>query len=144
MPHIGLIAKEVEEKYTSFEVADNLELEDFIRLDDDKLYNMGMQVVRQILHEMAVAGGTRRAGPAIPEEASGQTPAATPAARSGTAATPDVTAAVKHMTTMTTPPCRRRRPPPPPAQAQWPKAKGVHGFERRRIHRGAGSSRSPS
>ena len=65
---------------------------------------MGMQVVQQILHEMAVAGRTRRAGPTIPEEASAQTPAATPAARSGKAATPYTTAAVTHTTTTTTTP----------------------------------------
>ena len=69
-------------------MADDLEFEDLTRLEDDRLYNVGMQVVQQILHEMAVAGRTRRAGPTIPEEASAQTPAATPAARSGKAATP--------------------------------------------------------
>ena len=57
-------------------MADDLEFEDLTRLEDDRLYNVGMQVVQQILHEMAVAGRTRRAGPTIPEEASAQTPAA--------------------------------------------------------------------
>ena len=97
MPHVGLSDKEVEERYPSLQVADDVELEDLTRLEDDRLYNVGMQVVQQILHEIAVAGRTKRAGPTIPEEATTQAPAATPAAQSGKAATPDTT------TTTTTP-----------------------------------------
>ena len=63
MPHVGLSDKEVEELYPSFKVAEDLELEDMTRLEDDRLYNVGMQVVQQILYEMAVAGRTRKAGP---------------------------------------------------------------------------------
>ena len=44
-------------------MVDDLELEDLIRLEDDKLYNVGMQVVQQILYEMAVIGRSKRAGP---------------------------------------------------------------------------------
>ena len=80
MPHVGLSDKEVEEKYPSPQLADDLELEGLTRLEDDKLYNVGMQVVQQILHETAVAGRTRRAGPTLPEEATTQAPAATSAA----------------------------------------------------------------
>ena len=109
MPHIGLSDKEVEELYPSLEVAEDLELEDITRLEDDKLYNVGMQVVQQILHEMAVAGRTRKAGPTIPEEALGQTPAATPADRvdRGMAATPKMTddaAPAEQPTTLVRPP----------------------------------------
>ena len=103
MPHVGLSAKEVEEKYPICELANDLDIEDLIRLKDNKFCNMGMQVLQQILHHMAIAGRTRSAGPAIPEEASAQTPAATLAARSGRTAPPDVTAAVGHTTATTIP-----------------------------------------
>ena len=115
MPHVGLSDKEVEELYPSLEVAEDLELEDMTRLEDDRLYNVGMQVVQQILYEMAVAGRTRKAGPTPPEEALGQTPAATPADRvdRGMAATPGTTddaAAAEHPTTIVRPPTTT--PPP--------------------------------
>ena len=39
---------------------DDLPLQDLTRLEDDKFYSAGMQVVQQILREMAVIGRTRK------------------------------------------------------------------------------------
>ena len=133
MPHVGLSAKEVEEKYPICELANDLDIEDLIRLKDNKFCNMGMQVLQQILHHMAIAGRTRRAGPAIPEEASAQTPAATLAARSGRTAPPDVTAAVGHTTATTIPAA---------STTTITTTSAVAGSELRRFHCGARSSRN--
>ena len=93
MPHVGFNPVEIEDRYPSLKVADDLELDDLTRLEDDSLYNAGMRVVQQILHEMAVAGRTRRAGPTIQEETTTQAPSEPPAARfdRGKAATPQTT-----------------------------------------------------
>ena len=148
MPHIGLSDKEVEELYPSLEVAEDLELEDITRLEDDKLYNVGMQVVQQILHEMAVAGRTRKAGPTIPEEALGQTSAATPADRvdRGMAATPDMTddaaATEQHTTTRATmqQPTTLVRPPTTTPTTTTTRPQQQRQRQRQRLRSGGSSS----
>ncbi len=71
MPHTELSSDELEAQYPSLEAPEELELEDLGKLEKDTLYAAGMQVVQQILDEMAVAGRTRRAQPEPPPQRPG-------------------------------------------------------------------------
>ena len=62
--------------YPSLEAPEELELEDLGKLEKDTLYAAGMQVVQQILDEMAAAGRTRRAQPEPPPQHPGAAAAA--------------------------------------------------------------------
>ena len=76
MPHTELSSDELEAQYPSLEAPEELELEDLGKLEKDTLYAAGMQVVQQILDEMAVAGRTRRAQPEPPPQHPGAAAAA--------------------------------------------------------------------
>ena len=52
MPHIECSPQQLDKMYPSFEAVDDLDLPDLSRLEDDKLYAAGMNVVQQILREM--------------------------------------------------------------------------------------------
>ena len=58
MPHTELSPAALEAQYPSLEVCPDLDLQDLTRLEDDKLYAAGMQIVQGILHEMSVSGRT--------------------------------------------------------------------------------------
>ena len=58
MPHNELNPAMLEAQYPSLEVCPDLDLQDLTRLEDDKLYAAGMQVVQRILREMSVSGRT--------------------------------------------------------------------------------------
>ena len=62
MPHNDFNSEELERWYPSLQAPEELDLEDLSRLENDGLYNAGMEVVQEILREMAAAGRTRRSG----------------------------------------------------------------------------------
>ena len=64
MPHTELSPAALEAQYPSLEVCPDLDLQDLTRLEDDKLYAAGMQIVQGILHEMSFSG--RTTGPPPP------------------------------------------------------------------------------
>ena len=64
MPHTELSPAALEAQYPSLEVCPDLDLQDLTRLEDDKLYAAGMQIIQGILHEMSVS--VRTTGPPPP------------------------------------------------------------------------------
>ena len=69
MPH-GLNDAEVDERYPSFKVAADRELQDLSWLEHERLYAAGVAIAREILHKMAAVGRTRRARSATQAEPS--------------------------------------------------------------------------
>ena len=53
MPHNHLDVDELEDRYPSLEVVDDVDIPDMTRLEDDSLYAAGMKVVQDILREMS-------------------------------------------------------------------------------------------
>ena len=63
MPHKEFAGDELNRRFPSLEPQETEGLEDLVRLEDDALYGKGMEVVQEILHEMATYGRTRRRRP---------------------------------------------------------------------------------
>ena len=61
MPHNLWDREELDTRYPSLKAIADLELEDLSRLEDERLYAAGMNVVQQILEEMTSHGRRRRA-----------------------------------------------------------------------------------
>ena len=62
MPHNDLSSSDLDQHYPSLEAVEDLDLPDISRLEDDRLYAAGMNVVQDILNEMSQVGRTRRQG----------------------------------------------------------------------------------
>ena len=63
MPHNCIDPAELDQRFPNLEAVPELQLNDLARLEDDALYAAGMEIVQQILEEMAAVGRTKK--PAI-------------------------------------------------------------------------------
>ena len=59
MPHLGASADTIEQTYPELRAPDELGMEDLTQLEDDLLYNQGMERVQQIIDSMAKHGRIR-------------------------------------------------------------------------------------
>ena len=60
MPHNCVSHAELDQRFPNLEAVPDIPLHDLVRLEDDSLYAAGMEVVQQILEEMAAVGRTKR------------------------------------------------------------------------------------
>ena len=60
MPHNCIDPAELDRRFPNLEAVPELQLNDLARLEDDALYAAGMEIVQQILEEMAAVGRTKK------------------------------------------------------------------------------------
>ena len=60
MPHNCVDPTELDQRFPNLKVVPEVPLNDLTRLEDDALYAAGMEIVQQILEEMAAVGRTKR------------------------------------------------------------------------------------
>ena len=68
MPHNCIPAADLDRRFPNLEPVPEVPLDDLTRLEDDALYAAGMEIVQNILEEMAVVGRTKRQCPAGSQE----------------------------------------------------------------------------